>query len=165
MADLVPPGIKAVLSSAAWDDYDVPGSPYFVLVDGAEGRVVGAGSALRWGAVAEPAPAGPGRRRLGRHLRIATAGLGRTLGSQPGAAGRRGRCGPRASVPVIRALYGGQSDSNGSKRRPTHDCGCWPSGPWRLWPPEPGRHGRLEASRCSPASARSVSGPEAIDGR
>ena len=48
MADLVPPGVKAVLSSAAWEDYDVPGSPYFALVDGSGGRVVGAGSALRW---------------------------------------------------------------------------------------------------------------------
>ncbi len=48
MAELVPPGVKAVLSSAAWEDYDVPGSPYFVLVHGPDGRVVGAGSALRW---------------------------------------------------------------------------------------------------------------------
>ena len=48
MAELVPPGVKAVLSSAAWEDYDVPCSPYFALVDGADGRVVGAGSALRW---------------------------------------------------------------------------------------------------------------------
>ncbi len=48
LADLVPPGVKAVLSSAAWEAYDVPGSPYFALVDGADGRVVGAGSALRW---------------------------------------------------------------------------------------------------------------------
>ncbi len=48
LARLVPPGVKAVLSSAAWEDYDVPGSPYFALVDGLEGRVVGTGSALRW---------------------------------------------------------------------------------------------------------------------
>ncbi len=48
MAELVPSGVKAVLSSAAWEDYDVPGSPYFALVHGPEGRVVGAGSALRW---------------------------------------------------------------------------------------------------------------------
>ena len=48
LAALVPPGVKAVLSSEAWEDYDVPGSPYFALVDGAEGRVVGAGSALGW---------------------------------------------------------------------------------------------------------------------
>ena len=48
LAELVPSGVKAVLSSAAWEDYDVPGSPYFALVDGTEGRVVGAGSALEW---------------------------------------------------------------------------------------------------------------------
>ncbi len=48
LAELVPSGVKAVLSSAAWEDYDVPGSPYFALVDGAGGRVVGAGSALEW---------------------------------------------------------------------------------------------------------------------
>jgi hypothetical protein len=48
LAKLVPPGVKAVLSSAAWADYDVPGSPYFALVDGNDGRVVGAGSALGW---------------------------------------------------------------------------------------------------------------------
>ena len=48
LAELIPPRVKAVLSSAAWEDYDVPGSPYFALVDGTEGRVVGAGSALEW---------------------------------------------------------------------------------------------------------------------
>lgn len=48
LAELVPPGVKAVLSSAAWQDYDVPGSPYFALVDGVDGRIVGAGSALGW---------------------------------------------------------------------------------------------------------------------
>ena len=48
LAELIPPRVKAVLSSAAWEDYDVPGSPYFALVDGTENRVVGAGSALEW---------------------------------------------------------------------------------------------------------------------
>ena len=48
LAGLVPSHVKAVLSSAAWQDYDVEGSPYFALVDGAAGRVVGAGSALSW---------------------------------------------------------------------------------------------------------------------
>ncbi len=48
LAELIPHGVKAVLSSAAWEDYDVPGSPYFALVDGTENRVVGAGSALEW---------------------------------------------------------------------------------------------------------------------
>lgn len=37
-----------VLSSAAWDGYAVPGSPYFVHVDGSTGRVAGEGSAGAW---------------------------------------------------------------------------------------------------------------------
>ncbi len=113
MADLVPPGIKAVLSSAAWDDYDVPGSPYFVLVDGAEGRVVGAGSALRW-------------EQLQNLLQQALddAGLADTSGSQPQAsAGHSGRSRAQRADEALRSagigpghpsLYGGQSDSNGS---------------------------------------------------
>ena len=47
-ADLVPPGVRAVLSTAAWQAYDVPGSPYFALVDGAGDRVIGSGSATSW---------------------------------------------------------------------------------------------------------------------
>jgi len=47
-AELVPPGVKAVLSSAAWQDYDVPGSPYFALVDGTNNRLVGSGTAANW---------------------------------------------------------------------------------------------------------------------
>lgn len=37
-----------VMSNDAWSDYLVPGSPYFVLVDGPTGRVVGEGSASSW---------------------------------------------------------------------------------------------------------------------
>ena len=48
-AELVPPGVRAVLSGTAWQDYDVPGSPFFALVDGADDRVVGAGTAAGWG--------------------------------------------------------------------------------------------------------------------
>jgi hypothetical protein len=48
---LVPSGIPVVMSSAAWDDYNVPGSPYFVLVDGDRG-VVGEGAAAEWSQVA-----------------------------------------------------------------------------------------------------------------
>lgn len=47
-AGLAPPGVKAVLSSAAWQDYDVPGSPYFALVDGTNNRMVGSGTAANW---------------------------------------------------------------------------------------------------------------------
>jgi hypothetical protein len=45
--------IDVVHSSQAWADYDVPGSPYFVHVAGSSGEVVGQGSAIRWGQVAE----------------------------------------------------------------------------------------------------------------
>lgn len=48
VAALAPPLVPVVMSSPAWDDYGVPGSPYFVLVDGPGGRVVGEGVASRW---------------------------------------------------------------------------------------------------------------------
>lgn len=44
--------VHVVMSSRAWSDYDVPGSPYFAHVDGATGRVVGGGSAPTWERVA-----------------------------------------------------------------------------------------------------------------
>lgn len=46
LRELAPPGVPVVLSEAAWADYAVPGSPYFVHVDG--GRVVGEGRAQGW---------------------------------------------------------------------------------------------------------------------
>ena len=45
---LAPAGVPVVLSSAGWVDYQVPGSPYFVLVDGTEGRVRGEGTGAHW---------------------------------------------------------------------------------------------------------------------
>ena len=39
------------MSSAAWADYDVPVAPFFVLVDGASGEVIGEGAANEWGQV------------------------------------------------------------------------------------------------------------------
>ena len=114
MADLVPPGVKAVLSSAAWEDYDVPGSPYFALIDGSGGRVVGAGSALRWGQL---------RDLLEQALD--DAGLASRSGRQPPRPGARdsGRSREMRADEALRSagigpghpsLYGGQSDSNGS---------------------------------------------------
>ncbi len=41
-----------VMSSQAWERYSVPGSPYFVHVDGTTGTVVGEGSAPTWERVA-----------------------------------------------------------------------------------------------------------------
>ncbi|CCH79256.1 hypothetical protein BN12_410013 [Nostocoides japonicum T1-X7] len=43
---LAPPALDLVRSDEAWADYDVPGSPYFVLVEA--GRIVGEGSASTW---------------------------------------------------------------------------------------------------------------------
>ncbi len=48
-----PAGLTVVMSSEAWSDYEVPGSPFFVLVDGARGRRVGEGVANQPAQVAE----------------------------------------------------------------------------------------------------------------
>ena len=41
-------GATVVMSTQAWFDYEVPGSPYFVHVSGASGRVSGEGTASTW---------------------------------------------------------------------------------------------------------------------
>jgi len=46
---LARPGVEVVASSGAWVDYDIPGSPYFVLVE--NGVVTGEGSATGWASV------------------------------------------------------------------------------------------------------------------
>ena len=46
---LAPPDLPVVMSSAAWRDYAVPGSPYFLLLE--RGKVVGEGSGGSWGQV------------------------------------------------------------------------------------------------------------------
>lgn len=46
--ELTPPSVPVILSSQAWEDYQVPGTPYFVLVDGDSGRVAGEGTAASW---------------------------------------------------------------------------------------------------------------------
>ena len=51
LAKLASPGLDVVRSSAAWGDYDIPGSPYFVYVDG--GRIIGEGSATSWPQVSD----------------------------------------------------------------------------------------------------------------
>jgi hypothetical protein len=49
LRELAPTGVPVVMSSAAWEDYRVPGAPYFVLVDG---TVRGEGAAPTWEALA-----------------------------------------------------------------------------------------------------------------
>lgn len=51
LAARAPRHVPLVASSSAWEGFGVPGSPYFVYVDGT-GRVVGEGSAATWPAVA-----------------------------------------------------------------------------------------------------------------
>jgi hypothetical protein len=51
IADLAPAGLPVVMSSTAYEDLEVPGSPYVVHVEGRSGRVRGEGTAATWDAV------------------------------------------------------------------------------------------------------------------
>jgi hypothetical protein len=53
VAALAPKDVTVVMSSAAWTDYAVPVSPYFLLVDGPSGAVLGEGAAASWDKVAD----------------------------------------------------------------------------------------------------------------
>jgi len=48
IATLAPTGVTLVMSSEAWEQYRVPGSPYFVFVDGPTGRIRGEGTGMSW---------------------------------------------------------------------------------------------------------------------
>ncbi len=48
-----PEGLPVIMSTEAWGDYEVPGSPFFVLVDGRAGRRIGEGVANHFSQVAE----------------------------------------------------------------------------------------------------------------
>jgi hypothetical protein len=50
---LVPEGALVVMSTPAWEAYEVEGSPYFAYVDGMSGAVVGEGTATSWDRVCE----------------------------------------------------------------------------------------------------------------
>jgi hypothetical protein len=45
---LASPLVHTVMSTETWRDYSVPGAPYFVLIDGARGEVIGEGTATTW---------------------------------------------------------------------------------------------------------------------
>ena len=51
LAQLCPDGVDLVMSSQAWADFAVPGSPYVVVADGRTGRVKGEGSGLSFSQV------------------------------------------------------------------------------------------------------------------
>lgn len=48
VADMAPSDVTVVMSNQAWSDFEVPGSPYVVHVDGASGRVRGEGTGPSW---------------------------------------------------------------------------------------------------------------------
>lgn len=51
LLNLAPARHAVIMSSQAWDDYGVPVSPYFVLVDGPSGTIDGEGAASTWAQV------------------------------------------------------------------------------------------------------------------
>lgn len=110
VAALAPRDVTVVMSSAAWSDYAVPVSPYFLLVDGPSGNVVGEGAAASWDKVAElldravgdsadatDAPAQPSRavHRSGPKREADTDAELRAAGIEPGDDRLHHRPGPR----------------------------------------------------------------------
>ncbi len=85
--------VPVVMSTDAWLDYQVPGSPFFVLVDGATGRKVGQGVASHVGQLAELV------RRAEHDRGVVDTGRGRgrggLAGPGPRGGGRRGAAGRR----------------------------------------------------------------------
>jgi hypothetical protein len=45
--------LTTVMSTEAWEEFRVPATPYFALLDGTSGRVIGEGSAGDWSRVAD----------------------------------------------------------------------------------------------------------------
>jgi len=48
LVELAPPGVRLVCSSAAWQALEIPGSPYFAMVDGRRRSIIGSGTATSW---------------------------------------------------------------------------------------------------------------------
>jgi hypothetical protein len=65
VGEVAPVDVPVVMSSRAWGDYGVPGSPYFVLADGTTNRTVGEGTATTWDQLAELIRQAVADRRLG----------------------------------------------------------------------------------------------------
>lgn len=53
VAELAPPDVPVVMSTEAWEAYQVPVAPYFIYIDGMQQRIVGEGAAGTWEHVAE----------------------------------------------------------------------------------------------------------------
>jgi hypothetical protein len=70
---LSPDGVPVVMSSQAWEDYGVPGTPYFVLVQ--DGSITGEGVATTWAALASLID-DAAREERDLDERLAAAGIG-----------------------------------------------------------------------------------------
>jgi hypothetical protein len=86
IAALAPPHHQLVMSSQAWEDYDVPVSPYFVLVEG-DGAVAGEGAAMNWAQLSKLVNEATADRRMRSGFRARNARVDRELtaaGIEPG---------------------------------------------------------------------------------
>jgi hypothetical protein len=84
---LAPPHHTTVASTPAWDAYEVPVSPYFILIDGPSGMTLGEGAAATWPQV---------ENLLGQ----AMADMGVAPTSDPAARARNARSGPAREAKV-----------------------------------------------------------------
>ncbi|HWB88136.1 MAG TPA: hypothetical protein VG872_02895 [Acidimicrobiia bacterium] len=50
---LAKPGVDVVMSSSAWSEFEVPGAPYFVLIEPGTHQVIGEGSAMTFESLEE----------------------------------------------------------------------------------------------------------------
>jgi len=92
-------GVPVVMSTEAWTDYEVPGSPFFVLVDGADGRRIGEGIANTFPQVADLVR----RAQADRDGTFGQATAGTAWGPAAGGAAGGGPDRERANDQVLRA--------------------------------------------------------------
>jgi hypothetical protein len=73
VAAMAPAGATVLMSSEAWEDYEIPGSPYVVHVEGASGTVRGEGTGADWPQVRRMLLQAAGDRGSGRGKAAADA--------------------------------------------------------------------------------------------
>ena len=99
LSQLCPPEVDLVMSSQAWADYAVPGSPYVVVADGRTGRVKGEGSGTSFSQV--------GGLIQQSDRRQPASGAGSTAGRRPAARARHRPDAASAGIgPNDPSLYG-----------------------------------------------------------
>ena len=142
------------MSTEAWSDYEVPGSPFFVLVDGRSGRRIGEGVANHFSQVVELVRRAESDARAffgGRRHRPGARRLGDRRASTAPARGSwttTGSSSRPASSPATRASTPHRSTGSTVRR----------SGPARI--ARAGRH-RPHADQPGPADHAACSGPTA----